>query len=121
MPQKKGRVSLWLVMAASILTGILASGFQRDIVAGDNETYKGLKIFADVIDLLEKNYVDTVDTKDLIHKAIQGMMNSLDPHSQLLPPEAFEELQIDTKGEFGGIGIVITMEKDMLTVIAPIE
>ncbi|MEZ4524779.1 MAG: S41 family peptidase [Desulfobacterales bacterium] len=121
MPQKNGRVTLLLAIVVSVMLGIMGSGFYRDICAGDRETYKGLKIFSDVIDLVEKNYVDEVDTKDLIHKAIQGMMNSLDPHSQLLPPEAFEELQIDTRGEFGGIGIVITMQKNLLTVIAPIE
>ncbi len=121
MHQKNGRVTLLLAVIISVTIGIMGSGFYRDICAGDKETYKGLKIFSDVIDLVEKNYVDEVDTKDLIHKAIQGMMNGLDPHSQLLPPEAFEELQIDTRGEFGGIGIVITMQKNLLTVIAPIE
>ena len=121
MYQKNGRTALLLAVIISVTVGIMGSGFYRDICAGDKETYKGLKIFSDVIDLVEKNYVDEVDTKDLIHKAIQGMMNGLDPHSQLLPPEAFEELQIDTRGEFGGIGIVITMQKNLLTVIAPIE
>ncbi len=106
-----------LIMAVVWLT----SGGAPEVSANDEETYKGLKIFSDVIDLIEKNYVDPVDSKDLIQKAIQGMVNSLDPHSQLLPPEAFEELQIDTRGEFGGIGIVITMQKGLLTVISPIE
>jgi carboxyl-terminal processing protease len=108
-------------MIAAILLGTVGSGFYRTFAAGDEATYRGLKIFADVIDLVENNYVDPVDTEDLIHKAIQGMVSSLDPHSQLLPPEAFEELQIDTRGEFGGIGIVITMQKGVLTVISPIE
>ncbi len=121
MVQKNGRLTLLLAIVISVLIGIMGSGFYRDICAGDRETYKGLKIFSDVIDLIEKNYVDEVDSKELIHKAIQGMMNGLDPHSQLLPPEAYEELQIDTHGEFGGIGIVITMQKNMLTVISPIE
>jgi carboxyl-terminal processing protease len=114
-------LALSLAVIVAVMCGIIGSGFYRSISASDEETYQGLKIFADVIDLVEKNYVDPVDTKDLIQKAIQGMVNSLDPHSQLLPPEAFEELQIDTRGEFGGIGIVITMEKGLLTVIAPIE
>ena len=109
---------LIVVIAVSFCT--IGTGFYQKISA-DEETYKGLKIFSDVIDLVEKNYVDPVDTKELIQKAIQGMVSSLDPHSQLLPPEAFEELQIDTKGKFGGIGIVITMQKGVLTVISPIE
>lgn len=108
-------------MLIAAFIGTLGPGFHRSLSASEEETYKGLKIFSDVIDLIERNYVDEVDAKDLIHKAIQGMVSSLDPHSQLLPPEAFEELQIDTKGEFGGIGIVITMQKGLLTVISPIE
>jgi carboxyl-terminal processing protease len=114
-------VNLWLVILATALVSIAGSGFYRNLSASDDAAYKGLKIFADVLDLVEKNYVDEVDTEDMIHKAIQGMVHSLDPHSQLLPPEAFEELQIDTRGEFGGIGIVITMQNRLLTVISPIE
>ena len=89
--------------------------------AGTEETYKGLKIFSNVIEEIEQNYVDPVDPEDLIQKAIQGMLNGLDPHSAFLPPEAFEELQVDTKGEFGGIGIVISIKDNMLTVISAID
>jgi len=121
MEQKKRKhLKLWLVIVIAVSLGVIGTGFYRDLSA-DDETYRGLKIFSDVIQLVEKNYVDPVDSKELIQKAIQGMVSSLDPHSQLLPPEAFEELQIDTEGEFGGIGIVITMQKGILTVISPIE
>ncbi|MFW6334497.1 MAG: S41 family peptidase [Desulfosalsimonas sp.] len=85
------------------------------------ETYEGLKLFSDVIEELEKNYVESVDTRELIEKAINGMVESLDPHSTFMPPEAFEELQDETKGEFGGIGIVITKRDGRLTVVSPIE
>lgn len=119
--KKKKHLKLWLVVGIAVLFCTIGSGSYRDISASDKETYKGLKLFSDVIELIEKNYVDEVDTKELIQKAIQGMVSSLDPHSQLLPPEAYEELRIDTTGEFGGIGIVITMQKGLLTVIAPIE
>jgi len=93
----------------------------QNAFADKQETYEGLKLFTDIISLIENNYVDPVDTKKLIHSAIQGMIRSLDPHSSFMPPEAFEELQIDTQGEFGGIGIVITMKKGVLTVVSPIE
>ena len=116
MRRTRNNLKLWTLMLGAIIFSTIGSGF-----AASEETYKGLKIFAEVIELIEENYVDEVDTKELIQKAIQGMVHSLDPHSQLMPPEAFEELQIDTKGEFGGIGIVITMQKKLLTVIAPIE
>jgi len=65
--------------------------------------------------------VDDVDTDELIHNAIKGMVGNLDPHSSFMPPEAFDELQDDTKGEFSGIGIVITMKDAILTVVSPIE
>jgi carboxyl-terminal processing protease len=74
-----------------------------------------------VIQLIEENYVEEVDSKDLIEKAIQGMVRSLDPHSALLPPDAYEDLDIDTKGKFTGIGIHITMRDGFVTVISPIE
>ncbi|CAN2039505.1 Carboxy-terminal-processing protease [Candidatus Magnetomoraceae bacterium gMMP-15] len=112
-------IKLGIVITAAIIFFMAGSG--QDLTAENNETYKGLKLFSDVIDLVEKNYVDEVDTEKLIHSAIQGMVRSLDPHSAFMPPEAFEELQIDTHGEFGGIGIVITMKDDVLTVISPIE
>jgi len=112
---------LLLVIGIAVLSWTIGFGFKQDTSASSEETYEGLKLFSDVIELVEKNYVDPVDSKDLIQKAIQGMIQSLDPHSQFLPPEAFEELQMDTKGEFGGIGIVITVRDGALTVISPIE
>jgi carboxyl-terminal processing protease len=90
-------------------------------LANGAETYKGLKLFSDVIELVEDNYVDPVDSKELIEKAIQGMVHSLDPHSSLLSPDDFKELQVDTQGEFTGIGISITMKDGFVTVISPIE
>jgi carboxyl-terminal processing protease len=73
-----------------------------------------------VIELVEKNYVDPVDSKELIDKAIQGMVHSLDPHSALLTPDDFKELKVETQGEFTGIGVSITMRKGFVTVISPI-
>lgn len=117
----KRHAKFLLVVAIAVALWTIGAGFYRDLSAGSEETYKGLKLFSEVIELVEKNYVDPVDPKELIQKAIQGMVQSLDPHSQFLPPEAFKELQVDTKGEFGGIGIVITVRDGILTVISPIE
>ena len=100
---------------------IIGAGFSCTISAGSDETYKSLKIFSSVIETLEKEYVDPVDTTELIEAAIQGMVKSLDPHSEYLPADAFKDFQSDTRGEFEGIGIVITMPKGVLTVISPIE
>jgi carboxyl-terminal processing protease len=119
--KKIQHVKLWMVMVAAVVFWTIGAGFFGDLAAKSDETYEGLKIFADVIQLIEKEYVDDVDSKELIQNAIQGMVQSLDPHSALLPPEAFEDLQIDTKGEFTGIGIHITMKDGFVTVISPIE
>lgn len=119
--KKKQNIRLWLVTAIAITAVIIGSGFYNSLSATAEETYKGLKIFSDVIELVEKNYVDTVDTKKLIEKAIQGMVRSLDPHSALLLPDALKELQVDTQGEFTGIGISITMRNGFVTVISPIQ
>ncbi|TYT74150.1 S41 family peptidase [Desulfobotulus mexicanus] len=123
MPFKMSRAGYILAAAGLVVFIILGSaGFHKTVFArGSAETYKGLKVFSDVIEEIEANYVDEIKTEDLIKKAIQGMVGSLDPHSAFLPPEAFEELQTDTKGEFGGIGIVITTKDGLLTVVSPID
>ena len=118
---KKSSIKLWLVVAVSVAFWTVGTGFNRQLSADSDETYKGLKLFSEVIELVQKNYVDEVESQELIEKAIQGMVRGLDPHSSLLPPEAFEDLSIDTKGEFTGIGIHITMRDGFVTVISPIE
>jgi carboxyl-terminal processing protease len=119
--KKIQHVKIWMVMVVAVVFWTIGSGFLGNLAAKDDETYEGLKIFADVIQLVEKEYVDEVNSKQLIQNAIQGMVQSLDPHSSLLPPDAFEDLQIDTKGKFTGIGIHITMKDGFVTVITPIE
>ncbi|MGD9132077.1 MAG: S41 family peptidase [Desulfobacterales bacterium] len=119
--KKIQHVKLWMIMVTAAVFWTIGAGFFGDLAAKSEESYEGLKIFSDVIQLVEKEYVDEVDSKELIQKAIQGMVQSLDPHSSLLPPEAFEDLQIDTKGKFTGIGIHITMKDGFVTVISPIE
>jgi carboxyl-terminal processing protease len=115
-------VKLWLVMTAAVVVWIMSTSFQRaNSASSKDDLYEGLKLFSEVIELIQKEYVDEVDAKDLIQKAIQGMVQGLDPHSSLLPPDAFEDLQIDTKGKFTGIGIHITMQNGFVTVISPIE
>ena len=115
------RTKLWLVFVVTIVFSTAGAGFYHKLSADSDETYKGLKVFSDVIEIIQKNYVDPVEPKDLIEKAIQGMVSSLDPHSALLPPEAYEELRIDTEGRFTGIGIHVTMRDGFVTVVSPIE
>ena len=116
------KVYRWaFVVALALGVAILGPGVYRGMTDNREETYQGLKLLSDVLDLVEKNYVDKVQPKKLIENAIQGMVSSLDPHSSLLTPEAFKELQIDTQGEFTGIGIHVTMRDNLVTVISPIE
>jgi carboxyl-terminal processing protease len=119
--KRKQHIKLWLVLFIAVVFWTVGSGFYRNLSADGAETYKGLKLFSDVIELVEDNYVDPVDSKELIEKAIQGMVHSLDPHSSLLSPDDFKELQVDTQGEFTGIGVSITMKDGFVTVISPIE
>lgn len=111
----------WLTLTAVTLVLILGDGFGAYLMAEKEQSYESLKLFSDVLQEIEENYVDDVDVKALIQDAIKGMVDNLDPHSSFMPPEAFDELQDDTKGEFGGVGIVISMKKGMLTVVSPIE
>lgn len=87
----------------------------------DDEVYQGLANLTKVLDLIENNYVDDVDSQELTVSAIKGMLKALDPYTVYLPPDRFKELKIDTYGEFGGIGIELTVKEGELTVIAPIE
>lgn len=86
-----------------------------------SDVYQNLRLFSDVLNLVQDNYVEKVGSKDLIYGAINGMLRDLDPHSSFLKPEEYKELQIETKGKFGGLGIEITIRDSVLTVVAPLE
>ena len=89
--------------------------------AEDAELYPQLGLFGDVFEHVREHYVEEVSDSDLIEAAIDGMLSSLDPHSRYLNPKNFEEVQIQTRGEFGGLGIEVTMENGLVKVIAPID
>ena len=91
------------------------------VSALDKGVYKDIKTFNEVFDMVKKNYVEEVDSSALIQGAINGMIKSLDPHSTYMTPELYKELEVETQGRFGGIGIEITLLKDVLTVVSPIE
>lgn len=112
---------IWLVILMVASCGILIGRFSVKNVSAEGEGYEELKTFTETLAAVRKYYVEEVKTKDLVYGAIKGMLNSLDPHSNFMPPEAYKELQVETKGEFGGVGIQIGVKDSMLTVIAPIE
>ncbi len=85
------------------------------------DTYNKLKAFSEILSLIESNYVEPVGSKTIIEGAIKGMVKSLDPHTSYLPPASYKEMQVETTGKFGGLGIEISIRDDVLTVVSPIE
>lgn len=104
-----------------ILSVALVGKWSTQSVSAQAETYEKLKVFTEVLSVVTRNYVEEVDPEKLIYDALKGMLRSLDPHSGFLTPEAYKEMQVDTRGEFGGLGIQIAIRDEILTVIAPIE
>lgn len=87
----------------------------------NDDLYKQVELFSDVLAIVQTDYVDETSAHDLIYGALKGMISSLDPHSQFMDPETYNELKVDTEGKFGGLGIEITLKDGLLTVITPIE
>ena len=87
----------------------------------DQETYEQLDLFGDILERIRDEYVEEVSTSDLIDAAIEGMISSLDPHSKYHNPKSYKEVQVQARGEFGGLGIEVTMENGLVKVIAPID
>ena len=87
----------------------------------DKDVYKYLNLFGEAFEKIKNNYVEPVNSKDLIESAIEGMLSSLDPHSSYLNDKELKELRVQTKGEFGGLGIEVTLENGFVKVIAPID
>ena len=107
-----------------ILAATLVFLFMLSVPLGatrEEEELRSLKTFTNAFTLVEENYVEKVDPKKLIYGAIKGMLQSLDPHSSFLTPDMYKEMEVETKGSFGGIGIEITIKNGWLTVVSPIE
>ena len=116
------KLILMIILICAIASiGILVGRWTLRSVGAEVEGYEELKVFTEALTLVKKNYVDDVEQKDLVYSSIKGMLNSLDPHSAFMTPEMYKEMQVDTKGEFGGLGIQIGIKDGMLTVIAPLE
>lgn len=120
--KRKENLKIVLMIIAVFLIGMLiGSGQSRKVSALSNSTYEDLKVFTDVLGLIQKDYVEETKSKDLIYGAIKGMLETLEPHSAFMPPKMFKEMQEETKGRFEGLGIEITIKDGILTVVSPIE
>ncbi len=109
------RFLLWTVVVFSFFVPAQTGG------TTDTETYRQLNMFGDVFERVRAEYVEEVEDSALIEAAIQGMLSSLDPHSTFLSAEAYGEMRVNTKGEFGGLGIEVTMEGGVVKVVSPID
>jgi carboxyl-terminal processing protease len=118
---RKRILFVWLFIFIVASTGIFIGRWSVTSVSAEGEGYEELKTFTEVLSMVRRYYVEEVKPKDLVVGAINGMLHNLDPHSSFMSPESYKEMQVDTKGEFGGLGIQIGMKENALTVIAPIE
>ncbi len=114
-----------LSIVGGALAGVVATAWVTAPLsaqeARERSTYEQLDLFGDIFERVRSAYVEEVDERDLIESAINGMLASLDPHSSYLPPEGFEDMRVQTRGEFGGLGIEVTMEEGFVKVVAPID
>jgi len=108
-----------MLVVALVLGVLLGKGWEKTGHA--TETYEELKTFSEVLTQVQKSYVDETKVKDLVQGAIRGMLSTLDPHSAYMTADMYKEMQVETKGEFGGVGIQIGVKENRLAVIAPIE
>jgi len=113
----KKRWLVWMVFGTFII--LLDFGGLR--AQEEESIYKQVPLFTDAITIIQSEYVEEVKAKDLIYGALRGMLTSLDKHSQFMDPDEYREMQVETKGEFGGLGIVITIKDNHLTIISPLD
>ena len=115
------------VKKAVLITGLLLlltlslGGTSTSKSTDQGATYENLKLFTEVLSIVQSQYVDEVPPRDLVYSAIRGTLRGLDPHSSFLDPESYREMQVETTGTFGGLGIEITLKDDVLTVVSPID
>ncbi len=112
--KRKFVIAALVILLAGILIG-------QQMVQAKPDTYEELKTFTQALELVQRNYVEKPDTKELVQGSIRGMISSLDPHSSYMTERQFKEMNMDIKGEFTGVGIQIGVKNQLLTIIAPIE
>jgi carboxyl-terminal processing protease len=120
---RKSQIVVWVfLIVAGIVAGNTVLNLSRthEAVAANSEIYRQLDLFGEVLERVRADYVEAPDDRELIEAAINGMLSGLDPHSAYLSPKSFREMQVQTRGEFGGLGIEVTMENEVVKVVSPI-
>jgi len=121
---RKSQIVVWVfLIVAGIVAGNTVLNLSRthSAVAANSEIYRQLDLFGEVLERVRADYVEQPDDSELIEAAINGMLAGLDPHSAYLSPKNFREMQVQTRGEFGGLGIEVTMDKGVVKVVSPID
>jgi carboxyl-terminal processing protease len=119
--QEKRVMSKQLLAAAAVLAFLTVPANGIAQTKNSSETYRQLDLFGDVFERVRADYVEKVGDEELIEAAINGMLTSLDPHSSYMSPKSFKDMQVQTRGEFGGLGIEVTMENGYVKVVSPID
>ena len=115
------RSGLIAVAAATVLVFSLRQDVGAAATSNSAETYKQLNLFGEVFERVRADYVDEVTDDTLVESAINGMLTSLDPHSNYLNTKNFNDMKVQTRGEFGGLGIEVSMENGLVKVVSPID
>ncbi len=121
MSKRKLRNVIVVTLGVAALAFIFLQPYRAVTDTNTDAVYRHIRLFHEVLNEIRQKYVKKLTVKDLIYRAIKGMVSSLDPHSSFLTPKEFRELQIETSGQFSGVGIEITIRNGVLTVVAPIE
>lgn len=111
---KKNKILIFIVLFIVLISG-------RPLISFAEDRYAELQNFSKILNLVQQYYVEEVDTKKLVEGAIKGMLRELDPHTNYMPADMFKDFESETSGEFGGIGIEISVQNSVLTIISPIE
>ena len=121
---RKSEYALWALLVLAVLAAgstMVSLARSQSASAANSEIYRQLDLFGEVLERVRSDYVEKPDDPQLIESAINGMLTALDPHSAYLNPKHFRDMQVQTRGEFGGLGIEVTMENGVVKVVAPID
>ena len=121
---RKSEYALWALLVLAVLAAgstMVSLARSQSASAANSEIYRQLDLFGEVLERVRSDYVEKPDDSKLIEAAINGMLTALDPHSAYLNPKHFRDMQVQTRGEFGGLGIEVTMENSVIKVVSPID
>ena len=121
MERRRWLIALTVFVGVFLTTPVATIAAKRTTPADNEEVYKQLELFEHALSIIRSDYVEEPEAKQLVYGALKGMLATLDPYSQFLDPDSYNELKVDTEGTFGGLGIEITVKDDLLTIITPID